>query len=294
MFGPHYPEWHPRPPIRHINDIIEKLRFEPDVILSYMAKDLLTIEGLRDCTIPKIHWAPDYVPLYYKGKRRLWIGRHEDHFIADNRIEVVLCPNLLQVDEIIQQHAIVARYFPFSVDRSIFTCYEFSRPLDVSAIMSAVPRFYKNRMDIIEAIEKMDSALAVGGYSKHKERIYYDKYVKVLCGSKIVVNATSLTRTDFRPLNPRFFEIPSCGALLLTEPADDMGILGFVAGTNCDTFESVSEMKDKIRWYLKHEEHRAAVAAEGQRLIREYHSSLSRVHYLTHIIREEFGERITQ
>lgn len=291
MFGYRYKGWMTGTSKRHIDDIINWLSFEPDVIMTFMAKYLMTLKGLRDCKLPTVHWAPDYVPLYRGQGRTLWIGKDEDRFIEQHRPELVLCPNLLQIGEVEKQHpgTMVGR-FPFSVDSNIFKHDGRERNINVTAVMSTVPRFYKNRVEIVDAVDQMPCSFSLGGgKGPQKSRVFNDQYIDLLSQSKIVINATSLKHTDFRPLNPRFLEISSCGAMLLTEPADDMKIMGFKPGINCDTFNDIDEMKEKIDWYLENDDERERVAGNGKRLTREYHSCERRVKQLTKMI-----ERITQ
>jgi spore maturation protein CgeB len=150
--------------------------------------------------------------------------------------------------------------------------------------MTTVARYYPTRGEIVGEVSKMPNSVAIGGEGYHKERAYNDDYVDILSRSKIVVNSTSLREGDMKLLNPRFFEAAACGALLLTEPADDMELVGFEPGENCEIFESIKEMKGKAAWYMLNPRERRRVAKNGQKLVRENHSCKVRVGQLTDMI----------
>jgi spore maturation protein CgeB len=154
--------------------------------------------------------------------------------------------------------------------------------------MQQVPRYYPTRLKVVEAIGPVINSIVTVWIDSDIERtkrvIHHKNYVDLLSRSKIVVNCTTYKGLDARLLNPRFLEATACGALLLTEPADDMKIMGFKPGVNCDTFNDIDEMKEKIDWYLEKDEYRARVARNGERLTREYHSCERRVKQLTKMI----------
>jgi spore maturation protein CgeB len=78
----------------------------------------------------------------------------------------------------------------------------------------------------------------------------------------------------FRPaitqMKLRDFEVPACGGFYLVEQAPDYDGL-FERGREVETWRTVGELIDKIRYYLDHENERAAIAAAGrQRALREH------------------------
>ncbi len=287
FYGPKYEGWSDFTKIRHIEDIMKLLGFRPDVIFSYLAKHSWWVNGLDECKILKVHYIADYVPIYREHNRTLWIGRDEDPFIYEKKPDLVVCPNQFQVVEIMGVHQQTrVKRLPFSTNMDVFKSSGLDRDISISAIMTTECRFYKNRTEIIERVDRTPDCVAVGGcgFHKDKDRVHCDEYVDILSRSKIVVNSTGLNHTDVRPLNPRFLEAAACGALLLTEPADDMKIMGFKPGENCVTFESIGEMLGKSTFYLNHSDERERVARNGERLTRTYHSCERRVRQLTKMI----------
>lgn len=94
----------------------------------------------------------------------------------------------------------------------------------------------------------------------------YDKYFEVLARSKIGVNFSM--SVDRHQLKARVFETMLSGALLLEE-RNDQTARYFEDGVDYVSFGSEQELVDKIRYYLKNDERRAAIAESGRRKLRE-------------------------
>lgn len=73
-----------------------------------------------------------------------------------------------------------------------------------------------------------------------------------------------------RQIKGRVFEVPACGGFLLTQPAEDLHTY-LEPGVDCGTFETVDDLVDRVRYYLKHEDERRAIAQHGyQRTLAEH------------------------
>ncbi len=87
--------------------------------------------------------------------------------------------------------------------------------------------------------------------------------------SKINLGFTRIVGNDpARPgatqLKLRDFEVPACGGFYLVEHAPDYADF-FVPGREVETWRTVGELIEKIRYYLSHDSERAAIATAGQR-----------------------------
>jgi len=68
----------------------------------------------------------------------------------------------------------------------------------------------------------------------------------------------------------RNFEIPGCGGFQLTGEAEDLGSY-YEIGSEIVTFTDAADLIEKARYYLEHEEERAAIARAGyERTLREH------------------------
>jgi len=73
-----------------------------------------------------------------------------------------------------------------------------------------------------------------------------------------------------RQIKGRNFEVPGCGAMLLTQSADELADC-YIPGVEVGCFGGVEDLVDKTRYYLNREQEREAVAAAGrQRTLREH------------------------
>jgi len=73
-----------------------------------------------------------------------------------------------------------------------------------------------------------------------------------------------------RQIKGRVFEVPACGGLLLTQPAEDLDQY-LRPGVDCVTFEEIDDLVEKTRYYLANEDERRAIARQGyERTLREH------------------------
>lgn len=108
-------------------------------------------------------------------------------------------------------------------------------------------------------------------------------------GARIVINLHRTTTAgmdnnnalnlDGRSINPRTYEISACGTLQLTDPREDLPLY-YKPGSELETFTTATELRDKIDYYLSHEEERRAIALRGLRRTLRDHTYASRVRQL--------------
>ena len=263
---------------RHIQDILDGIGFKPDLIFTYCAKWVKWLEGMKECEVPHVHMVGDYTP---------FADYTEDSFIERARPDLVLVQNSSMVE--LLKNKVPTERFPFGVNTDVFTDSGQQRYINVSAPMALNERYYANRMEIAKRIARMTNTIvtewAVGIYERRYTTIYHLNYVDLLSRSKIVVNSITLARgvTDAMYFNRRWLEGAACGALLLTEPADDMGLMGFEDGVNCVLFSDLDDMEEKIEYYLQNKVEQKAIALAGQELVRARHTWTQRVKELTQI-----------
>lgn len=99
-------------------------------------------------------------------------------------------------------------------------------------------------------------------------RPYYgEEMAEVYSQSKIVFNITL-----GRILNMRIFEVPPCGALLLTKASNNGQADLFEVGKHIDVFETLAELEAKIDYYLTHNKEREEIARAGQQHALAHHT----------------------
>lgn len=99
----------------------------------------------------------------------------------------------------------------------------------------------------------------------------------LLQSAKIVIN---ITRSDFygaeTGVNLRIFEALSAGCFLLTDYCEEIMEL-FTPGEEIEVFRSAAELREKVAYYLEHEEARERIAQNGRARFLEHHTWSTRI-----------------
>lgn len=91
-----------------------------------------------------------------------------------------------------------------------------------------------------------------------------EDYVKALCSAKICLCFLSKMNRD--TYTRRCFEIPACGALLLSERTPDLQRL-FREDEEAVFFSTVEELVEKSQWLISHPDHLTRISAAGMRRV---------------------------
>ncbi|WP_412761506.1 DUF3880 domain-containing protein [Paenibacillus chibensis] len=131
------------------------------------------------------------------------------------------------------------------------------------------------------------------GRSLHMGFIPPEETVNYYNGAKIVLNIhrpdeygqdnRNSHRIKAKSINPRTYEISACGTLQITDLRED-SLSHYRPGYDIETFGSVQELKDKISYYLQHEEQRLEMAWRGLWTTRMEHSFMSRMKSLLELV----------
>ena len=91
-------------------------------------------------------------------------------------------------------------------------------------------------------------------------------------GAKIVINVhrtcengednRNTHHLQGRSINPRTYEISACGTMQITDARGDLPRF-YQPGYDIETFTTAAELESKIKYYLKHEQERQAMAWRG-------------------------------
>lgn len=113
-----------------------------------------------------------------------------------------------------------------------------------------------------------------------------EETVRYYNGSKVVINIhrpdewgqdnRNSHRISGKSINPRTYEINACGAMQITDIREDLTNY-YRPGYDIETFTSPEELKNKINYYLEHEEERRIMAARGLYTTRQEHTFISRM-----------------
>ena len=110
---------------------------------------------------------------------------------------------------------------------------------------------------------------------------YYDEMPFVFRDSKINLNIT--IRSIQTGLSQRVWDVLGCGGFLLTNY--QMEIPEYLEiGKDLDCFENAAELKEKVAYYLAHEEERIAIAKHGYETVKSKHTCKHQVAEILKIV----------
>jgi spore maturation protein CgeB len=113
----------------------------------------------------------------------------------------------------------------------------------------------------------------------------YDKFTgRSIWGSELVkvYNAAKIALNIHDPQNcpiMRDFEIPGCGAFMLTDPARNLNDLLSI-GEEIMTFDTIADLREKAAYFLDHPDEREKIAAAGYRRVQLNHLYRNRMNEL--------------
>ncbi|RPI76960.1 MAG: hypothetical protein EHM45_11045, partial [Desulfobacteraceae bacterium] len=97
---------------------------------------------------------------------------------------------------------------------------------------------------------------------------------KIYSGARINLDINRLYQADM--INMRVFDILACGGFLLAEHSVELEEL-FQIGSELDTFHTLDELQDKVRYYLERPDEARAIALRGMQAVRDKHTIRQRV-----------------
>jgi len=166
---------------------------------------------------------------------------------------------------------------------------------------------YYNRRQMFEGLVDYDfkiwgthweQSLALRQLVQNKgEPFSTEDMVNIINASKISLNLHSTTQHetidpegDF--VNPRLFEVASCGGFQLVDERKEIRRF-FEPESEIVTFRNVRELRQKIDYYLAHEEERAAIAERVQTRAHREHTYRHRMIQMLDFILERAGEKLS-
>ena len=271
--------------------------FQPDLILA-LAQAPLTpqaIERLKVLKIPVAFWfVEDFRTLPYWKE----IASSYDFFFTFQQGELF--------DQLYSHGAKSVYYLPQG-------CFpDIHRPLELGpderktygADLSFMGAGYYNRKQAFPQLLEHDFKIwgtdwdlqsPVGQRVQNENlRVSSAESVKIYNAAKINLNLHSSTyhegvnfEGDF--VNPRTFEIAACGGFQLVDARSELNDL-LCEGEEIATFKDIADLKEKISWYLAHDEERNRIAQKGRERVLEEHTLECRMtELLIHVFKDQLA-----
>ena len=113
---------------------------------------------------------------------------------------------------------------------------------------------------------------------------YWSEMPKVFRESKINLNFTIPNIKSGIPL--RILDVLGAKGLLLTNYQAEIPLY-FKEGEDLVCFDGIEDLREKVRYYLEHEEERKQIAENGYQKVKQYHSYVHRITEMLKIIASE-------
>lgn len=262
-----------------VPEILKNLNIDFDLILTYEAKYSRFFKGLGNIShIPKAHIQIDYALNFdkYKGFADV---KNINALITKNKPDIIFTTSGSNM-EALRKNLNMKKVFllPFSVDTNVYKNLGMVRAIDAMAVFSTRKDVYPRRSEIQRALNKMK-------IKSFTSRVIKKKYIEKLNQTKVFVISNNINKR----LSMKYTESMACGAFVLADEPEDLSLQGFVSGKHLVLYKDVSDMQDKLNYYLKHNEERENIANTGMNFVREKHSCEKRVLQFTAIVKRELG-----
>jgi spore maturation protein CgeB len=254
--------------------IIEK--YGPfDFLLTYGLRYSIPFEKISNVKIPKGHIVIDLFPPHeggYKG------GMHTKYkkFVERNKYDMFFYRQRSQANYLREIGCYEPSYWlPFSVDINIYKKINIPKAYDVLTSSTQRNDVYPNRVKVNQIVKKMKLKSVM-------KRVVHNNYIRAINQSKICIISTNV----FNSPNMKFTEFTSCGSFVLSDRPADFTELGFKNEEHLVLYNGLKDLKDKIKYFLKHNKEREAIAKNGMDFTRKNHSNVLRVKQFTRIVED--------
>lgn len=271
-----------------IPEVINKYG-KPDLILTYLAKRCYPFKGLDkiNSDIKRVHIEIDFFNKTgkYKGQydNSVKFNAYEN-FYKEYKPQIIFAPVSTVLKGLINHNLCDKNFLlPFSVDIQTYKPMKENKIIDVMAVFSNSSAAYPYRKSIQKMVQKIPDIKAVTRKFKHMD------HVKIINQSKITITSNNL----WNSLSMRYSEVLACAGFLLADKPEDFDELGYVDGKHLVLYKGLSELKDKILYYLKNSEIREKIGKTGYDFIIKNHTTDIRVKQFTDIVNKElFGGKL--
>jgi len=262
---------------RSVADVIKQYN-DVDIILTYGYRYTLPFGNFKvPAHMKRVHIVIDLFPPHpggYKGSFNQY-----KPFISDTTFDLFFVRQRVQREYLKQLGCTVqSEWLPFSVDTNIYKKTDLAKVYDVITSSTSRADIYPNRIPVKQLVKSMNLKAVTG-------RVTHGEYVRYINKSKIAIISTNV----FNSPNMKFTEFTSCGTFVLADKPQDFDELGFKDGEHLVLYKDISDLKDKIKYYLNHDEEREEIAINGMNFVRKNHNNVVRVNQFTNIIKEGFN-----
>jgi len=255
-------------------NLIDKVnRFAPDMVFILKGESISPkiLEKIRRKGIILFNWNPDN-PFNMATSTKEYLKSipiYDCHFTWGRFL----------IERLLDEGARRVEYLPFAFDPEFHFPDQSPKEAPISSVYDVIfiGTWDREREEVLEKIS--DYNLAIWGNNWHSVRKnsplrkcwmgsakYGPQMAKIVSSAKIVLN---LVRKQNRPAhNMRTFEIPACrGFMLATDTPEQKEFLA--EGREAVYFTDISDLREKIDYYLRNSEEREKIAKAGYQKVQK-------------------------
>jgi len=128
--------------------------------------------------------------------------------------------------------------------------------------VSFVGQPHGNRSRVIKELKKAGINVETFGFGWKSGRVSTYSMIKIFNQTKINLNLSNASRGEINQIKGRDFEIPGCGGFMITSHMEDLSEY-FSIGKEIITYNSISDLIEKIKYYLTHDDEREEIRRNG-------------------------------
>ncbi|MBL7196671.1 MAG: glycosyltransferase [Candidatus Omnitrophica bacterium] len=276
--------------------LINKVKqYRPDAVLVLMGDDIFaeTLKEIKNQGVIAANWFTDTVldPRRQRSALIKNISSHYDYFfIYDN--EAVL--NFTQID------APCVKSIPLACDSSIHKSISLSRQEKekYGSQVCFVGSLDSMREDLLRSLTDFKLGIWGNWWEKdvqllkfyRKKHVYFQEAAKIYNASDITLDIHIFFGTNNKAfdINPRVFEATACGAFVLTNENPYLADL-YEIDKEIVCYKSKQELREKIKYYLKHPDQRKTIAQKGQQKAHREHTYEKRLQKIISTVKNKEG-----
>jgi spore maturation protein CgeB len=247
--------------VNMMNDLlIENVyRWSPDLVVCFLFRDEIKINTLNRLTntvgIPTLNWFAD------------------DHWRFDT-FSKLYAPHFSYI--VTTDKDALHRYSDLglkNVLHSQWGCnhYLYRRlHLIQDTDVTFVGQPHGDRRDVVKQIAREGVSIQTFGFGWPSGRVSTFQMIELFNKTKVNLNLSKSSRGHRDQIKGRDFEIPGCGGFMLRTANSQLGEY-FELGKELVTYDKISDLIDKIRYYLEHQDERDAIRnAAYKRVLRDH------------------------
>lgn len=218
-----------------------------DLVLEYDSSGQYHLGGLRHVSTVKAFWSCD---IYRKDSQKFHAWKEEDFDVI-----FVAQKNFLPFFKKRKTY-----WLPYACDPALHRKFDLPKIYDVVFIGNMNSQVYPDRVQLLNELSKKFRVKVFSGF-------YGEEVAKVYSQSKIIFN-----KSHSDEVNMRVFDVLSCGSLLLTDRIENGLPDIFEDRKHLVMYDGLEDLKEKVDYYLSHDDEREKIACAGQKEVHEKHT----------------------